>query len=376
MSDSSSTKQLECDLLVIGSGAGGLSTAITAKKHGLDVIVVEKEEYFGGTTAFSGGVLWIPGNPHGKRNGVKDSREAVADLHEEPDRRVLRRGGGQCVPRQRTGDGGVVRARDRSQVRTDDVPRLPPRRAGRRRDRPLDPRGAVQRAQPRRRDRAAASAADDHHLHRDDVQLVECRSEALLQCDEVAGFGGVRRQAADQPLQGSGPISPRRANHERQRAGGAAGEDLLRPRHSDPHQRRGARAARVRRQGHRRSGARQARGHAHHRAARRGAGLRRLSARRRANHQDLSASAARRRASVAGAHRQHRRRPEARRKRRRQGRHPLQGRGRGRVDAGVAGAAIGRQVRRLPASARPLQARHHRRAAQRQALHQRVELLP
>jgi succinate dehydrogenase/fumarate reductase flavoprotein subunit len=77
MTDSASAKELQCDLLVIGSGAGGLSTAITAKKHGLDVIVVEKEEYFGGTTAFSGGVLWIPGNPHGKRDGVKDSREAV-----------------------------------------------------------------------------------------------------------------------------------------------------------------------------------------------------------------------------------------------------------------------------------------------------------
>jgi succinate dehydrogenase/fumarate reductase flavoprotein subunit len=77
MTDSASAKELQCDLLVIGSGAGGLSTAITAKKHGLDVIVVEKEEYFGGTTAFSGGVLWIPGNPHGKRDGVKNSREAV-----------------------------------------------------------------------------------------------------------------------------------------------------------------------------------------------------------------------------------------------------------------------------------------------------------
>ena len=54
----------ECDVLVIGSGAGGLSTAVVAAKHGLDVIVVEKAPVFGGTTAFSGGVLWIPGNKH------------------------------------------------------------------------------------------------------------------------------------------------------------------------------------------------------------------------------------------------------------------------------------------------------------------------
>lgn len=52
----------DCDVLVIGSGAGGLSTAVTAGRHGLDVLVVEKEPVFGGTTAFSGGVLWIPGN--------------------------------------------------------------------------------------------------------------------------------------------------------------------------------------------------------------------------------------------------------------------------------------------------------------------------
>jgi succinate dehydrogenase/fumarate reductase flavoprotein subunit len=66
---------ITCDLLVVGSGAGGLSTAITAKKHGLDVVVIEKEPYFGGTTAYSGGVLWIPGNPHGKPASAGDTRD-------------------------------------------------------------------------------------------------------------------------------------------------------------------------------------------------------------------------------------------------------------------------------------------------------------
>lgn len=74
---SSELAPLVCDVLVIGSGAGGLSTAITARKHGLDVVVVEKEEHFGGTTAFSGGVLWIPGNPHAAAQGIKDTREAA-----------------------------------------------------------------------------------------------------------------------------------------------------------------------------------------------------------------------------------------------------------------------------------------------------------
>lgn len=66
-----------CDVLVIGSGAGGLSTAITARKHGLDVIIVEKEPVFGGTTAFSGGVLWIPGNGRCTLPPEGDNREAA-----------------------------------------------------------------------------------------------------------------------------------------------------------------------------------------------------------------------------------------------------------------------------------------------------------
>lgn len=66
----------ECDVLVIGSGAGGLSTAVTARKHGLDVIVVEKEPVFGGTMAFSGGVLWVPGNRHNPAS-ADDTRAAA-----------------------------------------------------------------------------------------------------------------------------------------------------------------------------------------------------------------------------------------------------------------------------------------------------------
>ncbi|RKK04594.1 FAD-dependent oxidoreductase [Pseudoroseomonas wenyumeiae] len=67
----------QCDVLIVGTGAGGLSTAIVAKKHGLDVLVIEKEACFGGTTAFSGGVLWVPGNPHAAKAGIEDTREAA-----------------------------------------------------------------------------------------------------------------------------------------------------------------------------------------------------------------------------------------------------------------------------------------------------------
>ena len=76
-SSNSAAQRIECDLLVVGSGAGGLSTAIVAKKLGLDVLVVEKDAVFGGTTAFSGGVLWVPGNAVSRRAGANDSRAAA-----------------------------------------------------------------------------------------------------------------------------------------------------------------------------------------------------------------------------------------------------------------------------------------------------------
>ncbi|MCC5988576.1 MAG: FAD-dependent oxidoreductase [Pararhodobacter sp.] len=66
---------VECDVLVVGSGAGGLSAAVTAAHHGLRVIVAEKAALFGGTTARSGGWSWIPGNPLAVRAGVEDSRD-------------------------------------------------------------------------------------------------------------------------------------------------------------------------------------------------------------------------------------------------------------------------------------------------------------
>lgn len=54
---------ISCDLVVAGSGAGGLATAVTAASLGLDVVVIEKEQHLGGTTAWSGGWMWVPRNP-------------------------------------------------------------------------------------------------------------------------------------------------------------------------------------------------------------------------------------------------------------------------------------------------------------------------
>jgi len=69
----------ECDLLVVGSGAAGLATAITARKRGLDVVVVEKEPVFGGTTALSGGVLWVPLSSYGRKQNPEDTLEKVRE---------------------------------------------------------------------------------------------------------------------------------------------------------------------------------------------------------------------------------------------------------------------------------------------------------
>jgi len=66
----------QCDVLVVGSGAGGLSTAVRAAFLGLAVVVVEKEPVYGGTTAWSGGWLWIPRNPLAVAAGIREDVEA------------------------------------------------------------------------------------------------------------------------------------------------------------------------------------------------------------------------------------------------------------------------------------------------------------
>lgn len=64
-----------CDVLVIGSGAAGLAAAVTAAHHGLSVVVAEKAPVFGGTSAWSGGWLWVPRNPLAVRGGIVEDAE-------------------------------------------------------------------------------------------------------------------------------------------------------------------------------------------------------------------------------------------------------------------------------------------------------------
>jgi succinate dehydrogenase/fumarate reductase flavoprotein subunit len=73
--EQSAIETYECDVLVAGSGCSGMSAAITARHRGLDVLVVEKEPRFGGTTARSGGWLWIPGTSLAKAYGIEETPE-------------------------------------------------------------------------------------------------------------------------------------------------------------------------------------------------------------------------------------------------------------------------------------------------------------
>ena len=69
-------QEAECDLVVVGGGAAGLSAAVTAAHHGLRVIVAEKAPVLGGATSWSGGWLWAPLNPLSQAEGIVEDIDA------------------------------------------------------------------------------------------------------------------------------------------------------------------------------------------------------------------------------------------------------------------------------------------------------------
>lgn len=68
----------DVDVVVVGSGAGGMAAALRASHHGLDVLMIEKAHQYGGTSATSGGVLWIPN--HGLGGEADDDEDAMLYL--------------------------------------------------------------------------------------------------------------------------------------------------------------------------------------------------------------------------------------------------------------------------------------------------------
>ncbi len=67
----------DIDVIVLGTGAAGLTAALAASAQGAAVLVLEKADTVGGTSAWSGGMVWIPCNPHQLAAGMSDSREEV-----------------------------------------------------------------------------------------------------------------------------------------------------------------------------------------------------------------------------------------------------------------------------------------------------------
>src|SRR5215472_12112705 len=81
------------DVVIAGSGAAGMTAALTAARHGLSCVVIEKTGFFGGSTARSGGGIWVPGNDVLRRAGVRDTAEQA--------RQYLAHVAGDCVDPER-----------------------------------------------------------------------------------------------------------------------------------------------------------------------------------------------------------------------------------------------------------------------------------
>jgi 3-oxosteroid 1-dehydrogenase len=80
MSEANSAWDVEADVVVLGSGGAALVAALSAHHHGAgQVVILEKSGMVGGTTAMSGGMLWIPLNHHQAEHGVEDSADEVVE---------------------------------------------------------------------------------------------------------------------------------------------------------------------------------------------------------------------------------------------------------------------------------------------------------
>lgn len=68
----------EVDFIIVGSGAGAMTAALLVRQAGARPLVLEKAEVVGGSTAISGGVLWVPNNLAQQRAGVPDTHKAAS----------------------------------------------------------------------------------------------------------------------------------------------------------------------------------------------------------------------------------------------------------------------------------------------------------
>jgi succinate dehydrogenase/fumarate reductase flavoprotein subunit len=70
---------LSCDVLIVGSGAAGLSAALAAAERGRRVTIIETSSQIGGSTAYSEGMIWVPLNAEAQGAGLDDSVDAAVD---------------------------------------------------------------------------------------------------------------------------------------------------------------------------------------------------------------------------------------------------------------------------------------------------------
>ncbi len=132
-----------CDVVVVGAGGAGMTAALAAAQYGLDTVLIEKSEYFGGSTARSGGGVWIPGN-----RALRDAGQVDDDDADEA-RRYLEDIVGDVVPKERRntflarGPEVLDFVLDKTPVQFTWVPEysdyLPERPGGRARGRTIEP---------------------------------------------------------------------------------------------------------------------------------------------------------------------------------------------------------------------------------------------
>lgn len=74
-----STWDREVDVVVVGSGAGAMTAALTAAERGLSCVVLEKTDLYGGSSALSGGAVWVPNNAYMAAAGIDDTPSDALD---------------------------------------------------------------------------------------------------------------------------------------------------------------------------------------------------------------------------------------------------------------------------------------------------------
>jgi 3-oxosteroid 1-dehydrogenase len=79
VTDSSAQFDHEVDVLVVGSGAGGMVGALAARAEGLQPLIIEKSKFWGGSSARSGGGAWVPNAPALIRAGQRDDPQQIVD---------------------------------------------------------------------------------------------------------------------------------------------------------------------------------------------------------------------------------------------------------------------------------------------------------